>query len=160
MHSGLLVVKSDSLISDRSRGVPWVPRNPPFCRFACMRRRPRARSRAQSKTFWTAVPPFQNHPPLLIKWTYYYYYPLFLPPFFLLPPSILFTHPPLLPFSHLLKRQNKVQHAIEDLYGQAEFSPDVISRTSKTLRQSDMPAFSIVDNLVEEEVCTCDITMM
>ena len=39
-------------------GVSWVLRNPPFCRFACMHRRHRARARAQSKTFWTA--PFQN----------------------------------------------------------------------------------------------------
>jgi hypothetical protein len=54
--------------------------------------------------------------------------------------------------SHLLKRQGKTQQTMEDLYGQAEFTPDVISRTSKTLRPSDMPSFSIVDNLVEEEV--------
>ena len=47
--------------SGGSRGVPRVPRNPHFCRFARMRRRPRAHARAQSKTFWTAEPPpFQN----------------------------------------------------------------------------------------------------
>ena len=33
---------------------------PLFCRSARMRRRPRARARVQSKTFWTAEPPFQN----------------------------------------------------------------------------------------------------
>ena len=46
--------------SGGSRGVPWVPRNPHFCRFAHMRRRPRAHPRAQSKTFWTAEPPLSK----------------------------------------------------------------------------------------------------
>ena len=45
-------------ISGGSRGVPWVPRNPPFCRFVRMRRRPHWHARAQSKTFWTVEPPF------------------------------------------------------------------------------------------------------
>lgn len=54
--------------------------------------------------------------------------------------------------SHLLKRQGKIQTTIEDLYGRAKFTSDIISRTSRSLRQSDMPAFSIVDNLVEEEL--------
>ena len=51
-------------ISGGSRGVPWVLWNPPFCRFACMSRRPRARARAQSKTFWTADPFKILDPPL------------------------------------------------------------------------------------------------
>ena len=45
------------VVSGGSRGVPWVPRNPTFCRFAGMRRWPRARAQVQSKTFWTAEPP-------------------------------------------------------------------------------------------------------
>ena len=54
--------------SGGSRGVPWVPRNPPFCRFACMRRRPRAHTRAQLKTFKTAEPhPFKILDPPLTK---------------------------------------------------------------------------------------------
>ena len=43
--------------SGGSRGVPWVPQNSPFYRFARMRRRPRACARAQSKHSWTAEPP-------------------------------------------------------------------------------------------------------
>ena len=39
-------------IQEREGGFPFL------CRFARMRRRPRARARAQSKTFWTAEPPF------------------------------------------------------------------------------------------------------
>ena len=41
---------------------------------------------------------------------------------------------------------------MEDLYGRAEFAPDIITEKSKSLQQTEMPAFSIVDNLVEEEV--------
>ena len=33
---------------------------PPFCRFARMHCRPRVRTRAQSKTFWTAEPPLSK----------------------------------------------------------------------------------------------------
>ena len=48
------------IYSGGSRGVPWVTQNPPFCRFARVHRQPHAHARAQSKTFWTAEPPFQN----------------------------------------------------------------------------------------------------
>ena len=39
---------------------PWIPRNPPFCRFVHMHRRPHMHAGAQYKTFWAAEPPFQN----------------------------------------------------------------------------------------------------
>ena len=48
------------IYSGGSRGVPWVTQNPPFCRFVRVHRQPHAHARAQSKTFWTAEPPFQN----------------------------------------------------------------------------------------------------
>ena len=54
------VSNSGVVTSGRSRGVPLVPWNPPFCRFVRKCRRPRAHVRAQSKTFWIAEPHFQN----------------------------------------------------------------------------------------------------
>ena len=115
-----------------------------FAGLVCAHERSRKRSGQRN-------PPFQNPRLATVDQMDVLVFPTLSSP---LPFSLfsLFNLPLPLPFSHLLKRQKKIQHAIEDLYGQAEFSPDVISRTSKTLRQSDMPAFSIVDNLVEEEV--------
>lgn len=56
--------------------------------------------------------------------------------------------------SHLLKQQGKIDKSLNDSNGGKglRFSEDELTAANRTLKNSDVPSFEIIDKLVQEEV--------